>query len=130
MTDSTPVTPKYDLLLVQQQPPYSSASANEALDLALAAGAFEQKVALLFIDDGVYQLLNDQEPSSLQQKNIEKMLAALGIYGITKIAAENASLYERGIHPEKHLNAKLNIEALSIKGIAELYRQAKTIIRF
>jgi len=121
---------QYDLLIVNQKPPYSSSTANEALDLALAAGAFDQKVAILFLEDGVYQLLGEQAPDALNQKSLEKMLGAAGFYGVDLLAAESASLYERGIHPEKHLNSNIQVECLSEKAVAKLYQDSKTIIRF
>lgn len=131
MTDLTQASEQeFDLLIVNQHAPYGSANANEALDLALAAAAFEQKVAILFIEDGVYQLLDEHAPQALRQKNIEKMLGAAGFYGIELLAVENASLFERGLHPEKHLNSQLSIECMNEKAVSTLYKQAKSVIRF
>ena len=98
--EDTAIESKFDLLIVLQQAPYSSASANEALDLALAAGTFEQKVALLFIEDGVYQLMSEQAPDALQQKSLEKMINALSFYGVSMLAVESHSLFDRDLHPE------------------------------
>lgn len=120
----------YDLLVVCRSAPYGNANANEALDLALAAGSFDQNVAMLFVEDGVYQLLSDQAPEGLRQKNLQKMLSAASFYGISLIAAESASLFQRKLHPEKHLNAQLDTQCLSEKGVAELYHKSKTVIRF
>lgn len=130
MTVDAPTTIDYDLLIVLQHAPYSSAQANEALDLALAGGTFDQRVALLFIEDGVYQLMSEQAPDAAQQKNLEKMLNALSFYGVNTLAVESHSLFERDLHPEKHINPKLNLELLNAKSIQALYDRSKTVIRF
>lgn len=130
MSEETSPGIEYDLLIVLQQPPYGSAQANEALDLALAAGTFDQRVALLFIEDGVYQLMSDQAPDALHQKNLEKMLNALSFYGVNTLAVESHSLFERDLHPEKHINPKLKLELLNAKSIQSLYARSKTVIRF
>lgn len=128
--EETGVDSQFDLLIVLQQAPYSSASANEALDLALAAGTFEQKVALLFIEDGVYQLMSEQAPDALQQKSLEKMINALSFYGVSMLAVESHSLFERDLHPEKHIIQGVHFELLNTKSIQDLYDRSKTIIRF
>ncbi|WP_019332608.1 DsrE family protein, partial [Pseudomonas syringae] len=48
------------LLIVSRQSPWSGPGAREALDIALAGGAFDLPVGLLFLDDGVFQLLPQQ----------------------------------------------------------------------
>ena len=130
MSETSSSTFEFDLLIVQQHAPYSSSQANEALDLALAAGTFDQKVALLFIEDGVYQLMAEQSPDALHQKNYEKMLNALPLYGVTMLAVESHSLFERDLHPEKHINPKLKLELLNSLAIQALYDRSKTVIRF
>ena len=44
------------MLLISRQAPWSGPGAREALDIALAGGAFDLPLALLFLDDGVLQL--------------------------------------------------------------------------
>lgn len=85
------------LLIICRQAPWSGVSAREALDLALTAGAFELPVALLFLDDGVFQLTPQQQPQQLQQKDISANLQALPLFGIEALYAAQSSLNTRGL---------------------------------
>ncbi len=80
-----------------RQAPYHSSLAREALDMVLATAAFDQQVSLLFINDGVFQLQNQQQAERLQQKNIGKTLQALSLYDVNAIFYCEASLTTRGL---------------------------------
>ena len=69
----TTVEPK-QLLVVVRHSPYGSSLARASLDVALAAAAFEQPVKLLFMGDGVLQLLPGQDSQAIGQKNIGRLL--------------------------------------------------------
>lgn len=88
------------LLFINRQPPYGSARAREALDAVLAASAYGQELSLLFMDDGVFQLLDRQDSQAIDQKNLARQLAALPLYGVTPIYVHRESLAQRGINPQ------------------------------
>ncbi|QHF02961.1 sulfurtransferase complex subunit TusC [Pseudomonas asturiensis] len=85
------------LLIVSRQSPWSGPGAREALDIVLAGGAFDLPVGLLFLDDGVLQLLPQQNAQALQQKDLSANLKALPIFGVEDLYACALSLAERGI---------------------------------
>ena len=79
--------------------PYGSQSAKESLDIALVLAAFEQQPGILFIDEGVFQLLpKSQLPSS--HKHIGKILCALEMYDINQLWVEQESLEQFGLVAE------------------------------
>ncbi len=83
-------------LITLSRAPYGSQDAKEALDVALVLAAFEQQPALLFIDEGILQLLpNSQSPSS--HKHIGKIISALEMYEINELWVEQESLDYFGI---------------------------------
>ena len=82
-------------LIIQRHPPYSGQAASESLDIALGFAVMDQDCALLFVDDGVWQLLHQQSPAA--QKNLAKHFAALPMYGIEQCYCERESLAARGI---------------------------------
>jgi tRNA 2-thiouridine synthesizing protein C len=84
------------VLFVFRHSPYGSALAREGLDALLAAAVYEQDVAVLFVNDGVFQLLDQQQVAS-DSKNHAKMLSALPIYGVDKLYVDEASLGARGL---------------------------------
>jgi tRNA 2-thiouridine synthesizing protein C len=97
-------------LIVCRHPPYGVSFAREALDVAMAAAAFDQRVAMLFLGDGVMQLLNQQNSEAIAQKSLEKQLSALPLYDVNDIYVDADTLCERGFDvshlslPAKPLN--------------------------
>src|SRR5690554_7301836 len=73
------------ILLISRHAPYGSSIAREALDAVLASAAYDQQISLLFMDDGVFQLLAEQDPGSIGQKSFASMLSALPLYDVTNI---------------------------------------------
>ncbi len=89
------------ILLINRHAPYGSSVAREALDAALAASVYDQDVSMLFMDDGIFQLLDHQDAHTIEQKSFTSMLPVLPLYGIDKIYVHQESLLERGIKEEE-----------------------------
>ena len=51
-------------LFIFRSAPYGNSLAREALDMALAAAAFGQEVAVVFCQDGLFQLLEQQQSTA------------------------------------------------------------------
>lgn len=88
------------MLIISRQAPWSGPGAREALDIVLAGGAYDLPIGLLFLDDGVFQLLPDQNAKALEQKDLTANLKALSMFGIEDIYACGTSLIERGIQQD------------------------------
>ncbi|WP_086480173.1 sulfurtransferase complex subunit TusC [Oceanospirillum sanctuarii] len=86
-----------DLLIIFRKPPVGTSWAREALDLALVGAAFGQQASLVFMGDGVYQLLDNQQPDQVEQKGTQAMMKALPMYDIDQIFVSEESLSERGL---------------------------------
>ena len=84
-------------MYVNRKAPYGTIYAWESLEVILIGAAFEQDVALAFIDDGVYQIAKDQDTTELGIKNFSPTYSALGDYDINKIYVEKESLDARGL---------------------------------
>ncbi len=85
------------LLLISRQSPWSGPSARELLDIALAGGAFDLPLGLLFLDDGVFQLQAAQQAQAVEQKDLTANLQALPLFGVEALFACRRSLQERGL---------------------------------
>jgi tRNA 2-thiouridine synthesizing protein C len=70
---------------------------KESLDLALTCAVFDLPVYLVFIDNGVYNLLS-QKNTLFNEKNHLAILKGLDCYDIQGILVEIESLTERHIH--------------------------------
>lgn len=86
-----------DLLFVFSHSPYGSSTAKEGLEAALAAGAFDQDISVLFTGDGVWQLTQNHDASGAGRKSHQKMAQALPMFGIEKIFIDKSSLAERNL---------------------------------
>lgn len=84
-------------MIVNRRGPYGTVYGMEALDAMLAASAFEQDLSAVFLDDGVYQLKQGQNPAVLQFRHYTKTFAALSDFGIEQLYVEQESLFERGL---------------------------------
>lgn len=76
---------------------YGTIYALESLEVVLVAAAFEQDVSLMFIDDGVYQIIEGQNTDGIGMKNFSKTFNALGDYDINKLYVSEESLTQRGL---------------------------------
>lgn len=82
---------------INRKAPYGSVYALESLEVVLIGAAFEQNVKLIFMDDGVFQLTNNQDPEGIGMKNFSKTYAALGDYEVNQIYIDQQSLDDRGL---------------------------------
>ncbi|MGO4892838.1 sulfurtransferase complex subunit TusC [Flavobacterium sp. W21_SRS_FM6] len=107
--------------------PYAGNSAQESLELVMAMSNFGQEVSVFFIEDGVYQLLTNQSPSTIGRKHFTKGFAALHFYDIENIYVCANSLLERGLTPD---DLMMEAQALSKDEISGLLQNHKQVIRF
>lgn len=84
-------------LYVNRRAPYGTIYALESLEVVLIGAAFDQDVSLAFFDDGVYQIVKDQDTSAIGMKNFSPTYRALGDYEVTRLYVEKESLEERGL---------------------------------
>lgn len=87
----------YNTAIVNQSAPYGSAKGLESLDMALALSNFGQTVSLFFVDDGVWQLVNQQTPENINAKAYFKTFAALEFYDIENVYVCENSLQQRNL---------------------------------
>ena len=115
------------ILFITDNAPYASISAKETLDAALVGAAFGQEVSLLFRGDGIYQLVKNQDPSSLPQKSIGAALTALGIYDIKQIFACQQSLQSRGLDINDLI---IEVQIFKPEQVADLMESQDHILTF
>ncbi len=115
------------ILVVLRKPPYAGQTAKEALDAVLTAAAFEQPLTVLFMDDGVYQLLPAQDTHALGVKSQSTMLPALPMYDVENICVDADSLAQRGI---SHEQLVVNAEPVDSAAVRELFHQHQQILSF
>ena len=84
-------------MYVNRKAPYGTIYALESLEVVLIGAAFEQDVALAFLDDGVYELTMGQNTKGVEMKNFSPTYRALEDYDVSKLYVEKESLAVRGL---------------------------------
>ncbi|VFP88751.1 Protein TusC [Buchnera aphidicola (Cinara piceae)] len=62
--------------------PHGNSISREGLDLILSFSVFSNKIALFFIDDGVFQLMKHQKPELIKLYNYSLSFKILSLYDI------------------------------------------------
>ncbi|MBL4782318.1 MAG: sulfurtransferase complex subunit TusC [Porticoccaceae bacterium] len=114
------------ILLVFRHAPYGNALAREGLEAALACGAMGAKASVLYINEGVWQLLEPQDSSAIDCKNQAAMASALPLYDIDEIWVDEASLQQRNL-TATDINAGKIIDASRVQA---LFATSKNILSF
>jgi tRNA 2-thiouridine synthesizing protein C len=128
-------------LYINRKAPHGSIYAHESLEVVLIGAAFEQDVTLAFIDDGVYQLMKDQDTSAIGSKNFAPTFRALGDYDVNQIYVERESLEMRGLDKDDLMPLtwededddwaeKDSIHIVSSAELAEIFEQQEVILNF
>lgn len=89
--------PKKSFLYINRRAPHGTIYALESLEVVLIGAAFEQDVALAYLDDGVFQLVQGQDTAAIGVKNFSKTYRALGDYDVRRLYVEREALAERGL---------------------------------
>lgn len=114
-------------LIICRRPPYGESFAREALDVALAAAAFDQPIALLFLGDGVAQLLNTQDSAGIGEKSFEKQLSALPLYDIDSLYVDESALKQRGFSA---MDLSLPAQSVTDSDITALLKSHDVVLSF
>ncbi|WP_160153590.1 sulfurtransferase complex subunit TusC [Microbulbifer sp. ALW1] len=103
------------ILAVCRHAPYGHTIAREGLEAILACAAMDQVPEVLFINDGVFQLL-EQSPDAIGEKNLRRNLQALPMFGVETLHICRRSLEDRGINLENIEIPGAEIELLENPG--------------
>ncbi len=117
---------KNTLILVRRAP-YGKNLGRDALEVALAYATFEQPIALLFIGEGVWQLLPHQHSESIHQKPLDKLLNVLPLYDINQVYVCSDSLQCRGIDAD---GLTISAEVLDVQALQTKLANAQHILSF
>ena len=96
--------------------PHGNAISLEGLDALLAATAFcdEEEIGVFFIDDGVLNLLNGQNPELLLQKDFIRTFKLLDLYDIEQRFVCADSLDQYNLNTEQLIISAEKIDRTSL----------------
>ncbi|MGI9326033.1 MAG: sulfurtransferase complex subunit TusC [Pseudomonadales bacterium] len=118
-------TQSMNILYLIRRLPYSGTRALETLDAILVGAVFEQSISVLFADDGVWQLRQQQNTARAGLKNIAQQLSVMPEYEIESLYVCEASLKARNLSLDALC---LPLSPLSYAAQIELIRGAEVVI--
>lgn len=103
--------------IVLRQSPYGASLAQEALEVVLAFGVYGVKVNLVFMDDGVFQIVRGQDTQQCYRKNLAKQMAGLDLYDIDQVFVCQASLSQRKLTIDQLILRAQALDAEELSGL-------------
>ena len=109
--------------------PHGNAISREGLDALLAATAFcdEEEIGVFFIDDGVLNLLDGQNPELLLQKDFIRTFKLLDLYDIEQRFVCDDSLDQYNLQTEQLI---ISAEKIDRTSLINKLRQAEKVFTF
>lgn len=114
-------------MFVNRKAPYGTIYALESLEVVLISAAFDQDVSLVFMDDGVYQIVKGQHTKAIDVKNFSPTYRALEGYDIEKLYVDKASLDSRGLTEDDLL---VDVNVLDAADMAKLMAEQDVVLSF
>ncbi len=113
-------------LFILDKPPHGSIVGQESLDAVLMGSAFTQ-CAVLFLGDGIYQVLSHQDTTQLALKDYSVTYKALADYGVTDIYCRKSHLDQRNIDVK---DLVIPVQPLSDDQVKEVLLNHDVILSF
>lgn len=104
-----------NLLIINRKPPWLGVSVHEIADIALSGGSLNLPISILFMDDGVFQILERDIPSAVGERDLSANLKSLPLFGVDQIFSCGYSLKSRGC-----ISFKLILESIKILNLKEV----------
>jgi tRNA 2-thiouridine synthesizing protein C len=114
-------------MFVNRKPPYGTIYALESLEVVLITATFDQDVSLVFLDDGVYDIVKGQNTKAVGIKNFSPSYRALDGYDVEKLYVERASLEARGL---TEADLIVPVEVLDTAQMAALMAAQDVVLSF
>lgn len=122
---TSPTVKKF--MFVNRKAPYGTIYALESLEVVLITATFDQDVSLVFLDDGVYEIVKGQNSKAIGIKNYSPTYRALDGYDVEKLYVERESMEARGLSEADFL---VPVEVLSSAEMADLMAEQDVVLSF
>ncbi|WP_260261318.1 sulfurtransferase complex subunit TusC [Vibrio intestinalis] len=107
--------------------PHGVSSGREGIDALLAASAYCEDITVIFTGDGVYQLLQGQQPQSILSKDYAPMLKLFDLYDIEQVYVCEQSLAERGL---SQADLIIDAERMTLDTLKQKLAEAGKLLSF
>ena len=113
--------------ILMRKPPYGSVYTAEGFRTIMGLAVFELDISAVFVDDGVYALLKDQNPLKLDMKPLGDGFPMLADFDVEKFYVHDESLAERGLSTD---DLVMDVEIVNSAQIAQILETASKVLPF
>jgi tRNA 2-thiouridine synthesizing protein C len=114
-------------VVLLRKAPYGSVYTAEAFRTIMGIAVFEMDICVVFVDDGVYALMKDQNPEKLDMKPLGDGFPMLKDFNVNRFVVHDESLSERGISID---DLVLDVEVATSAQIAEIFSDYGKVLPF
>jgi len=114
-------------MFLNRKAPYGTVYALESLEVVLITATFDQDVSVVFMDDGVYELVKGQNTKAIEMKNFSPTYRALDGYDVEKLYVERESMEVRGL---TEADLVVPVELLSSAEMGQLMAEQDVVLSF
>ena len=115
------------VIVLLRKAPYGSVYTAEAYRTIMGIGVFEMDICVVFIDDGVFAIVKNQNPAKLDMKPLGDGFPMLKDFNVTKFVVHDESLSERGLTKD---DLVLDVELANSQQISELFNSYGKVLPF
>jgi tRNA 2-thiouridine synthesizing protein C len=113
--------------ILMRKAPYGSVYPAEGFRCVMGIGVFEMDAALIFVEDGIYTLVKDQNPEKLDMQPLGEGFPMLPEFGVNGFYVHQLSLEERGLSVD---DLVMEVQLIDNAGLAELLAEYSAVLSF
>ena len=121
---------KDNTIVIINSSPYKDSQAQDGLDFVMAAAAFDLPVKILFQNDGVLNLLPNQDSSLINRDNFIDFIKAAELYEIDPIYINKSDINKYKLDLNKLLIETNIIELVEEKNLTDFYKKFNHILTY
>ncbi|MGA6365320.1 MULTISPECIES: sulfurtransferase complex subunit TusC [Proteus] len=110
------------------QAPHGNSAGREGLDALLATSALTEDIGVFFISDGVFQLVENQQPEGVLSRHHAATFKVLPLYDVTNVYISLKDMVHRGLSSQTSF--VLDAQVISQQDIAQKLSEYDVILRF
>lgn len=110
------------------QAPHGNSAGREGLDALLATSALTEDIGVFFISDGVFQLVENQQPEGVLSRHHAATFKVLPLYDVTNVYISLKDMVHRGLSSQTSF--VLDAQVISQQDIAQKLSEYDVVLRF
>ena len=115
------------VVVLLRKAPYGRVYTAEAFRTIMGIAVFEMDICVVFMDDGVYALMKNQDPEKLDMKPLGDGFPMLKDFNVNRFVVHDKSLADRGLTLD---DLVLEVEVASGDQIAKIFEDYGKVLPF